>query len=85
MSAALGLVQVQRADELLAKRAQVATWYNERIDKIEDVHKPFIADTTSRMSWFVYVIRSEVDRNELMANLKSCGVPSRPYFTPIHL
>jgi perosamine synthetase len=85
MSAALGLVQVQRADELLAKRAQVATWYNERIDKIEGVHKPYIAETTSHMSWFVYVIRSEVDRNELMANLKACGVPSRPYFTPIHL
>jgi dTDP-4-amino-4,6-dideoxygalactose transaminase len=39
------------------------------------------------MSWFVYVIRCEdgVDRDKLMVFLKEVGVPSRPYFTPIHL
>ncbi len=87
MSAALGLAQIGRIDELLAKRAQVAAWYNTRIDAIEGLHKPYIAATTTRMSWFVYVIRcgEGVDRNALMAHLDSVGVPSRPYFTPIHL
>jgi perosamine synthetase len=85
MSAALGLVQIQRIEELLAKRAQVADWYNERIDEIVGIHKPFIADTTTRMSWFVYVVHCEGDRDQLMSNLKSCNIPSRPYFTPIHL
>jgi dTDP-4-amino-4,6-dideoxygalactose transaminase len=39
------------------------------------------------MSWFVYVVRcgQGVDRNALMASLEAAGVPSRPYFTPIHL
>lgn len=87
MSAALGLAQIQRIDELLARRARVAAWYNERIDEIPGIHKPHIVDTTTRMSWFVYVIRCEdgVDRNALMAALKAQGIPSRPYFTPIHL
>jgi dTDP-4-amino-4,6-dideoxygalactose transaminase len=87
MSAALGLVQMQRIDELLAKRAQVASWYNERIDEIPGVTEPFIGLTTTRMSWFVYVIRCEdgVNRNALVETLASHGVPSRPYFTPIHL
>ncbi len=87
MSAALGLVQVQRIEELLAKRDQVAAWYNERIDQISGICKPYIAATTTRMSWFVYVIRCEdgVDRNRLMTYLDQHGVPSRPYFTPIHL
>jgi perosamine synthetase len=87
MSAALGVVQLRRLEELLAKRAQVAAWYNERIDQLPDLHKPHIAETTTRMSWFVYVIRCEdhVDRNQVMASLKERGVPSRPYFTPIHL
>ena len=35
MSAALGLAQMRRIDELLAKRAQVAGWYNERLTDIE--------------------------------------------------
>jgi perosamine synthetase len=87
MSAALGLAQIQRIKELLAKRDQVAAWYNERIDQIQGIQKPYIAETTTRMSWFVYVIRCEdgVDRNLLMSHLKNQGVPSRPYFTPIHL
>ena len=85
MSAAVGLAQIQRIDELLAKRARVASWYDACIARIEGIHKPYIAETTTRMSWFVYVIRCDVDRNLLMARLKECGVPSRPYFTPIHL
>jgi len=87
LSAALGLAQIGRIDELLAKRAQVATWYNERIDEIPGIRKPFISDTTTKMSWFVYVIRCEegVSRNQLMGYLEQEGIPSRPYFTPIHL
>lgn len=87
MSAALGLAQARRLDELLDKRARVAGWYNERIDQIVGIAKPYIAETTTRMSWFVYVVRcsDSVDRNTLMAHLEANGIPSRPYFTPIHL
>lgn len=87
LSAALGLAQIGRIEELLSKREQVATWYNERIDEIPGIQKPYISDTTTRMSWFVYVIRCEdgVSRNKLMEYLEQEGIPSRPYFTPIHL
>jgi perosamine synthetase len=87
MSAAIGLAQINRIDELLAKRAQVAAWYSERIDEIPGLEKPTIAPTTTRMSWFVYVVHCSdgVNRNDLMAYLQDNGVPSRPYFTPIHL
>jgi perosamine synthetase len=39
------------------------------------------------MSWFVYVIRLDpaFNRNALMGALEEDGVPSRPYFVPIHL
>jgi perosamine synthetase len=87
MSAALGLSQLARIDALLAKRAQVAAWYNERIEEIPGIDKPHIVETTTRMSWFVYVVRcgTGINRNALMTFLKDNGVPSRPYFTPIHL
>jgi dTDP-4-amino-4,6-dideoxygalactose transaminase len=87
LSAALGIAQIQRLDELLTKRERVAAWYNERIEQIPGLHKPTIVDTTTRMSWFVYVIRTAqgINRNEMIAYLQQHGVPSRPYFTPIHL
>jgi dTDP-4-amino-4,6-dideoxygalactose transaminase len=87
MSAAMGLVQIQRIDELLAKRGQVAQWYNERLLDIDFIEPPHVVATTTRMSWFVYVVRVKppVSRNDLMQKLAEAGIPSRPYFTPIHL
>ena len=39
------------------------------------------------MDWFVHVIRlaPEIDRDDVLARLARAGVPSRPYFAPIHL
>ena len=87
LSAALGVAQMKRIDALIEKRAQVAAWYNERIDAIPGVQKPQIVETTTRMSWFVYVVRFDetLDRNAIIDYLRDAGVPSRPYFTPIHL
>ena len=87
MSAALGGVQVARLEELLAKRAQVAAWYNERLADLASVQLPRVLPETTRMSWFVYVVRLEppVERDVVMAQLAEDGIPSRPYFTPIHL
>jgi perosamine synthetase len=87
LSAALGVAQLQRLDELLAKRERIAGWYNERIDGIRGIEKPYIAPTTTRMSWFVYVVRCAdgVHRDHLMQHLAEQSIPSRPYFTPIHL
>jgi dTDP-4-amino-4,6-dideoxygalactose transaminase len=87
MSAALGLVQIQRVEDLLAKRAQVAGWYNERLADEELIELPTTSPTTTRMSWFVYVVRikSPASRDNVMKRLAEAGIPSRPYFAPIHL
>jgi perosamine synthetase len=87
MSAALGLSQIKRIDDLLAKRARVAGWYNERLAGEELIEVPHLAPTTTRMSWFVYVVRIKppAARDAVMQRLAEAGVPSRPYFTPIHL
>ncbi len=46
-----------------------------------------IVPTTTRMSWFVYVVRftSGIDRNLVIEDMAKAGIPTRPYFTPIHL
>jgi dTDP-4-amino-4,6-dideoxygalactose transaminase len=87
LSAALGLSQIKRIDELLAKRAGVAGWYNERLQGEELIEIPHIVATTTRMSWFVYVVRLKppAQRDEVLRRLQAAGVPGRPYFTPIHL
>ncbi len=87
MSAALGLSQLGRIDEILRRRARVASWYDDRLAGAEGVRPPHVAPETTRMSWFVYVVRLDprVDRDALIAALEADGIPSRPYFVPIHL
>ena len=87
MSAALGLVQMQRFDELLSKRERVAEWYAEGLARLPQVETLPLAATTTRVSWFVYVIRlaPDVDRTALIHELDRQAIPARPYFAPIHL
>jgi len=87
MSAALGFSQIQRLDTLLDRRAQVARWYSDQFAEVPGVRTPYVAPETTRMSWFVYVIRLEdgIDREALIPKLHADGVPVRPYFVPIHL
>jgi len=87
MSAALGKVQMGRLDELLAKRQRVADWYAERLAEIPEVQPPQVVANTTRMSWFVYVVRFEagIDRDAVAQRLGERGVPARPYFLPLHM
>lgn len=87
MSCALGITQLRRLDEMLTKREQVAAWYSERLAEIPGIEIPFIVPETTRMSWFVYVIRidGKIERGALASRLEARGVPVRPYFLPIHL
>jgi len=87
MSAALGVTQMQRLDELVARRTQVADWYNQRVSEIPGVEAPTIARYTTRVSWFVYVVRfnQKLDRDIIAKRLGELGIPARPYFLPIHL
>lgn len=87
MSAALGLSQFTRLDEILDQRERVARQYGQRLAGIAGITTPYVAPETTRMSWFVYVIQLDpaIDRAALMERLAADGVPTRPYFVPIHL
>ena len=84
LSAALGVVQLARLDDILARRARVAAWYNERLETVDGVALPAIAPWTTRVSWFVYVVRV-ARRDAVIGELERRSVPARPYFPPIHL
>jgi dTDP-4-amino-4,6-dideoxygalactose transaminase len=87
LSAALGRVQMSRLDEIMARRERVAGWYAERLARLPGVEIPNLAAATTRVSWFVYVVRfaPEIDRDAAAQALGARGVPARPYFLPIHL
>lgn len=86
LSAALGVAQMERIDEILAKRESVARSYNARLERLEGVTIPFEGPGV-KISWFVYVVRLApgINRDRVMMYLQEDGVDCRPYFQPIHL
>lgn len=91
LSAALGVIQISRIEEIIKKRQNVADFYNKWLKQVKDVEIPFV-DSQVRMSWFVYVVRlnekmfSEKHRDKLVSELGARGIAcTANYFPPIHL
>lgn len=86
LSAAIGVAQLERLAELRAGRARVAAAYERGLAGMPGLTLPRAAGD-EEVDWFVYVVRlhADVDRSRLMADLAERGVPTRPYFVPLHL
>jgi len=89
INCALGIAQLERIEEILAKREKVVKAYNERLKDIEELILPHF-EPNKKISWFVYVVRlqdkySREDRDRILSELKEKGTGCSNYFSPIHL
>lgn len=86
MSAALGIVQLTRLDEIIKKREKIARLYEQKLGSYDWLTLPPRQENIEQ-SWFVYVIRldSTINRDAVMQVLQEEGIGCRPYFSPIHL
>lgn len=86
LSAALGVAQLERLQELRSARAQVANRYASAFDGHQLIRLPDVAPGEV-VDWFVFVVRlhPDLDRERVIEDLSREGVPSRPYFQPLHL
>src|SRR3990167_4274752 len=56
LSCAIGITQMKRIKEILAKRKRAAELYNEKLKNIKELQIPYIKKG-SKISWFVYVVK----------------------------
>jgi perosamine synthetase len=97
LQAAIGVAQLERADELLAERARVATSYGEQLRAIgacpagcgdpEGLVLPCEDTGAERRSWFIYAVLlpAGTDRDSLIAALGRRGIGAKAYMPCIHL
>ena len=92
VNCALGLAQMERLEELLRNREQVARLYHERLEPLERralLERPYTAPHV-KVGWFVYVVRlgksfTREDRDRVLRGLRERGIGCANYFPPIHL
>ena len=87
LAAALGVAQLEKLDEMLARRATVAALYEEALAGIEGLRIPIASRDAERRSWFVYTVGlpGGADRNATIARLAERGIAAKAYLPCIHL
>jgi perosamine synthetase len=87
LSAAVGLAQAERLEEILAARAEVAARYDVLLGTTDGVTVPAPTAPGDVRSWFVYVVRLDaaIDRDAVMAAMQARGVACKPYLPAVHL
>ena len=87
VSAAMGLGQLEKLDEILGKRAAVAARYAQLLGDVAGLELPCADDAEHERSWFVYVVAlpPETDRDAVIARLDERGVQTARYLPCIHL
>ena len=85
LNCALGVVQVQRIEEILQKRAQVAATYYHLLSGCPQLSLPALG-LPHEVSWFVYVVRlaDPALRDRVIGDLAAQGIQCGRYFAPIH-
>ncbi len=86
MSAAIGISQFRRLEDFLAKRDRVARMYTERLQGLDWVRPPVVKPHV-RMSWCLYAVTlaEGLSRDPVMKSMEERGIPTRGYFSPVHL
>jgi perosamine synthetase len=82
---AIGVAQLERLSDMMAGRARVAGWYQERVREMDGVTPMYEGPQTR--SWFVYAPRldPDLDRDRIIGDLDAVGVSAKPYLPCIHL
>ena len=82
--AAIGLAQLERADTLLARKRQVAEWYQR---ELQGVPVEFHAETAPvrHSYWMCSILVPQAGQREpLRERLREKGIETRPLFYPAH-
>jgi perosamine synthetase len=97
LHAAIGIAQLERLDEMLNARENVAALYRERLTQLGaapageedggDIVLPCENRGDERRSWFVFCVQlpDGTDRDAVIASLSKTGIASRAYLPCIHL
>ncbi|WP_051341264.1 DegT/DnrJ/EryC1/StrS family aminotransferase [Azospirillum halopraeferens] len=89
LNAALGLVQLKRLDDILAKRRRVVAWYDAAMASFEGIKPPYKGPGTEVVNPMVYAVHlgtrfTASGRKAIIEDLETHAVESSDYGQPLY-
>lgn len=85
LQAALGVAQLKRAPELIARKRRIMEWYREFLGDEEELKlNPSMPWAESSFWMICAIFSSRLDPDSVMTSLRASGIDSRPFFKPLH-
>ena len=90
ITAALGLAQLDRLDEILSRRKRVEGFYEEHILAFEGIKPSYVAPDVDEVHWISFVVHlgtrfTRSGRNQIVDDLATEQVEVLAYCNPLHL
>ena len=86
MQAALGAAQLERIEELIARKREIFSWYAEELGGCQGVTLNYEAPGTKNTYWMVTAVLDKqfgLTKERLMERMSSEGIDCRPFFHPL--
>ena len=87
IQAAIALAQLEKLDEYLARRDEIAAWYCAELEGNPAISWPASAGSERSVCWLFSVVLgldAGDGRDQVMAHLQRSGIETRPFFYPCH-
>ncbi|WP_284272647.1 DegT/DnrJ/EryC1/StrS family aminotransferase [Bradyrhizobium iriomotense] len=90
LSAALGLAQLRRIDEILERRRLIEQLYATHMQSFEGIKPPYVESDATEVNWFLYVVHlgtrfTRSSRDAVVEDLRVQHVEAAAYSRPLHL
>lgn len=90
LTAALGLVQLERIEAILELRKRTEHWYYEYVKSFEGIKDPYIAPDVTEVHWFLYLVHlgtrfTRSARDQIIDDLRTEEIDAAAYAQPLHV
>lgn len=88
VAAAIGLAQLERAEQLRSERQRCAAFYYDRLGDLDEVDLPLCRSVHEDHSWHLFPIvlnsRSHVQRHRFIELMNAAGIGTSVHYKPLH-
>ncbi|MFB9267580.1 DegT/DnrJ/EryC1/StrS family aminotransferase [Bradyrhizobium erythrophlei] len=90
LTAALGLSQLKRLDDILERRRLIEQLYNAHMQSFEGIKPPYVGPDVTEVNWFLYLVHlgtrfTRSSRDAIVDDLRVEQVEAAAYCHPLHL